>query len=1048
MIESLLRVALQQRLVVLVVAFALLGFGIDAARKLSIDAFPDVTNIQVQVATEAPGYSPEEVERFITVPVELAMTGLPGLTEMRSLSQMGLSIVTVIFTDATDVFFARQLVLERMLKAAPRMPRGVTPVLGPVNTVLGEIYQYTLEHPDDGQRALTYEELMERRTLQDWVVRPLLRTIPGVAEVNSQGGYVKQYQVLPSPDRLRHFGISLREVFDSLDRNNANSGGGVLPQFDHQFLIRGVALITDLDDIRRIVLKEVGGVPVYLGNVAEVRIGHEVRVGAMIKNGQTESVCGIVMMLRGGNAKEITERVKAKVAEINANGTLPGGLRIVPFYDRTVLVDAALATVTSSLTQGIVLVVAILFVFMGEVRSSLIVCITLVLTPLLTFLVMNHYGISANLMTLGGLAIAIGMVVDGSIVVAENAMSHLSRRRDSGASKVRIVFDSTLEVGTPVLFGVGVVVLVFVPLLLLEGMEGKLFAPLALTIVIAQLISLVLALTLAPVLSSWVLVPHEQAGTRLIAWMKRPYAGLLHWLMPRPVLVVAAMFTLLTAALGLVPFLGTSFIPILNEGTITPAVWRLPNIAFDESLRMETESMRQVMQVPGVRMAVSKLGRGEAPIDPVLPNESDPVVTLAPQDEMPAGWDKTRIEDEIRERLLRALPGIQLVMTQPIAARVDEMVTGVRSQVVIKLFGEDLPVLKEISEGIAKVLQGIRGTRDLRIQRVTGQQYLVAEVDRPAIARHGLNASDIHDIIEMAVAGKRATEIFEGFRRFDAVVRFPEAFRDTVEHFHTLLLTSPAGALVPLDDLAHIGLQDGPAQITREMARRRIVIGTNLVDRDVGSYVAEAQKKIAQVVDLPEGYSLVWGGQFENMQRAMERLGITVPVTIAMIFFLLFLLFNSARHATLILLLLPFSCIGGVFGLYVSGEYLSVPASIGFIALLGIAVLNGVVLVTRILDLRRAGLDQHDACVQACLQRLRPVLMTATTTLLGLIPMLFATGPGSEVQRPLAIVVISGLAFSTALTLLVLPTIYHWFEETQTNPLLSGDPERLERAAR
>jgi cobalt-zinc-cadmium resistance protein CzcA len=1034
MLEALVRAALQQRLVVLIVALALLGFGIDAARKLSIDAFPDVTNIQVQVATEAPGYSPEEVERFITVPVELAMIGAPGLTELRSLSQNGLSIVTVVFTDATDIYFARQLVLERMLQAAARMPRGVTPVLGPVSTALGEIYQYTLERPDDGRRALTYEELMERRTLQDWVVRPLLRTIPGVAEVNSQGGYVRQYQVLPSPDRLRHFKISLREVFNALDRNNANSGGGVLPQFAHQFLIRGLGLITSLDDIRRIVLREIGGTPVFVRDVAEVRFGHEVRVGAMIKNGYTESVCGIVMMIRGGNAKEVTERVKAKVAKINADGTLPDGLQIVPFYDRTELVDAALNTVTMALAQGIVLVVAILFVFMGEIRSSLIVCATLVLTPLLTFIVMNHYGISANLMTLGGLAIAIGMVVDGSIVVAENAASHLNRRRDSGESKVRIVFESTLEVGTPVIFGVGVVVLVFVPLLLLEGMEGLLFAPLALTIAIAQLISLVLGMTLAPALSSYLLKPQAQTETRLIAWMKRPYARLLHWLMPKGALVVAVMVGLLAAALGLFPLLGTSFIPILNEGTITPAVIRLPKIAFDESLRMETESMRQVMEVPGVRMAVSKLGRGETPVDPALPHESDPVVTLAPHGEMPEGWDKTRIEEEIRRRLHRALPGIQLVMTQPIAARVDEMVTGVRSQIVIKLFGEDLPVLKEKSEQIARVLRDIRGTRDLRLQLVTGQQYLVAELDRAAMARHGLNASDIHDIIEIAVAGKRATEIFEGFRRFDAVVRFPERFRDTVEHLHTLILMAPSGAVVPLDDVAEIGLRDGPAVITREMARRRVVIGANLVDRDVGTYVAEAQEKIARAVDLPEGYSLVWGGQFENMQRAMARLGVTVPITIAMIFFLLFLLFNSLRYAALILLLLPFSCIGGVFGLYASGEYLSVPASIGFIALLGIAVLNGVVMVSCILDLRKQGLSQHDACVKACMQRLRPVLMTATTTLLGLIPLLFATGPGSEVQRPLAVVVISGLAFSTALTLLVLPTVYRWFEEKRVEP--------------
>ncbi|WP_367026386.1 CusA/CzcA family heavy metal efflux RND transporter [Methylococcus sp. ANG] len=1028
MIEALLRAALKQRLVVLVVALALFGFGIDAARKLSVDAFPDVTNVQVQIAAEAPGRSPEEVERFITVPIEVAMTGLPGLTELRSLNKNGLSIVTLVFTDATDVYFARQLVMERLIEVASRMPEDVTPVLGPVSTALGEVYQYTLERPDDGQRALTYEELVERRTVQDWVVRPLLRSIPGVAEINSQGGFVKQYQVLANPDRLRHYEISLREVYESLARNNANSGGGILPHFAQQYLIRGVALISSLEDIRSIVLKEISGVPVHLGDVAEVRFGHEVRAGAIVKNGYTESVAGVVMMVRGGNAKEIVARIKARVDEINRKGMLPDGLRIVPFYDRTDLVDAALNTVTKALTEGILLVIGVLFVFMGEIRSSLIVVSTLILTPLLTFLVMNHYGISANLMTLGGLAIAIGMVVDGSVVVVENAVSQLSERRDTGESQVRIVFESTLEVGIPVIFGVGIIVLVFLPLLMLEGMEGKLFAPLALTIAIAQAISLVLGMVLAPVLSSYVLKPQAHAETRIITWIKRPYARLLHWLMPRGALVCTVMGTLLAAALALFPFLGTSFIPTLNEGTITPGVTRVPSIAFDESLRMEMEAMKLVMEVPGVKMAVSKLGRGESPADPAGPNEADPVVTLMPKSDMPDGWDKTRIEEEIR-RKLDVLPGIQLVMSQPIADRLDEMVSGVRSQVAIKLFGDDLSVLKEKGDEIAKVLKDIKGTKDLRVERVTGQQYLTIDVDRAAIARHGINASDIHDIIETAVGGKKATEIYEGQRRFDAVVRYPESFRNSVERIHTIALLSPNGAVVPLDDVAHIRLQDGPAQISRETGRRRIVIGANLEDRDVGGYVAEAQQKIARMVDLPEGYSLDWGGQFENMQRAMARLGITVPITIAMIFFLLFVLFNSLRYAALILLELPFSCIGGIFGLFATGEYLSVPASVGFIALFGVAVLNGVVLVSCIIDLRTNGYSQYDACMQACMQRLRPVLMTASAALLGLIPMLFGTGPGSEIQRPLAIVVISGLVFSTALTLLVLPTVYRWFEE-------------------
>ncbi len=1030
MIDALVRIALQQRLIVVVVAVALLAFGFNAARHLSVDAFPDVTNVQVQIATEAPGRSPEEVERFVTVPLEIAMTGLPALTEMRSLNKPGLSLITLVFTDETDVYFARQLVMERLMEVGSRMPQGVTPVLGPVSTGLGEVYQYTLDRPDDGTRALTEQELTERRIVQDWVVRPLLRSIPGVAEINSQGGYEKQYQVLVNPDRLRHYHLSIQQVYEALARNNANSGGGVLPRYAEQYLIRGIGLIKSLDDVGAIVLKEVDGTPVYIRDVAEVKIGPGVRAGALVKNGDTESVGGVVMMIRAGNAKEVVSRIQDRVAEINAKGMLPDGLQIKAFYDRSELVDAAIHTVVKVLIEGVIFVVAILIIFLGDLRSAVVVVATLVLTPLLTFLVMNHYGLSANLMSLGGLAIAIGLMVDGSVVVVENAFAHLGRE-NHGESRIRIIFNAVKEVGTPVIFGVGIIILVFLPLMTLEGMEGKMFAPLAYTIAIALFMSLVLSLTLTPVLSSYLLKVepgHGDHGTKAIAAMKKPYLKLLHWALGNRRTTLAAAGGLLIFTLALFPFLGTSFIPEMKEGSVVPGLNRVPNISLDESIKMEMQAMKMIMEVPGVKSAISGVGRGESPADPQGQNESSPIVSLKPRDEWPKGWTQDDIAEAMRAKL-NTLPGVQVVMAQPISDRVDEMVTGVRSDVAIKVFGDDLEMLKKKAEEIAKVAQSIQGAQDLRVERVTGQQYLSIDIDRQAIARIGINASDVHDVIETAIGGKEATQVFEGERRFAGVVRLPERFRDDVESIRSLIVTSPNGAQVNLDSIARIAVVDGPAQISRELAKRRIVVGVNVKDRDLGGFVAELQQKVGEKVKLPEGYYLEWGGQFQNMERALGHLAIIVPITIGAIFFLLFLLFGSLRMASLIIMVLPFASLGGVIALFIAGEYLSVPASVGFIALWGIAVLNGVVLVSYIRSLRQEGYSVEDAVVKGAALRFRPVMMTATVALLGLIPFLFATGPGSEVQRPLAIVVIGGLITSTLLTLVMLPTLYKWFDE-------------------
>jgi cobalt-zinc-cadmium resistance protein CzcA len=1033
MIAGLIRWSLQQRVLLAVMCVVFLVAGIFAVKKLSVDAFPDVTNVQVQVATEAPGRPPTEIERFITAPIEIAMTGLPGLVEMRSLNRNGVSLITLVFTDKTDVYFARQLVLERLIEVTQRMPSGISPVLGAVSTGLGEVYQYTLENKDDrgadGKlKPLSEEELRKRREVQDWVVRPMLRSIMGVADINSQGGYARQYQVKVNPDRLRYYGLSLQDVFGAVARNNANSSGGALPALSEQYLIRGVGLIASLEDVGNIALKEFQGTPVYVKDVASVQFGSEVRQGAIIKDGETESVAGIVQMIRGGNAREIVTRIKARVAEINDKQILPDGLQIVPFYDRSDLVNTAMKTVAKVLAEGVILVVIILFVFLGDVRSSVIVVATLVLTPLLTFLVMNRIGLSANLMSLGGLAIAIGLMVDGAVVVVENAFAKLGDPANVGKSKPRVILEAASEVGKPVLYGVGIIILVFLPLLSLQGMEGKMFAPLALTIAIALTISLVLSFTMTPMLCSFILKGGAEHDTWLLRKLKVPYLRMLDWCMLHPRKVVAGALLAMLGSFALVPFLGTAFIPTMQEGSITPVIVRVPKISITESIKLETEALKAIKTVPEVSTVVSRLGRGESAADPGQPHESDPIVVLKPKDEWRKGFTQDDIANEIRDKL-KFLPGVEIAISQPIAARVDEMVSGVRSQVAVKIFGDDLEELRKAGDAIASALMATHGATDLRVERVSGQEYLTVRIDRNNIARYGINVEDVNALIEIAVQGKVATQVFEGERRFDAVVRLPPENRSSVESISSLVLRAPTGAIVPLRDLAEITLSDGPAQISREGGKRRLVIGVNVQGRDLGGFVAEARQRIEREVKLPESYYLVWGGQFENMERAIGTLAIIIPITILAIFFLLFMLFGSVRYATLVITVLPLAAIGGLVALAISGEYLSVPAAVGFINLWGIAVLNGVVLVSFIRQQRDHGMDTDEAIREGCIHRFRPVMMTAMVALLALIPMLFSDGPGSEVTRPLAVVVIGGLFSSTSLTLLLVPVLYRWFEE-------------------
>jgi cobalt-zinc-cadmium resistance protein CzcA len=869
---------------------------------------------------------------------------------------------------------------------------------------------------------------MDRRTLQDWVIRPLLKGLQDVVDVNAMGGFVKQYQVMVEPGLLRKYDLALHDVFESVAKNNANAGGNILEKHAEKYIVRGVGLIKTLGDIENIVVKEVGGTPVYVRDVAEVQIGQAVRHGAAVLNGEREVVASIVLMLRGGNARTVVQAVKDKVDEIHAKHLLPDGLRIVPFYDRIELITAALGTVYKALLEGVVLVVLILFLFLGNVRSALIVTATLIVTPLVTFIVMGQVGLTANLMSLGGLVIAIGMMVDASVVVVENVFRLLSEHGAGQQDRRKLVLQAVKEVGQPVIFGILIIVIVFLPILSLQGMEGKMFQPMAYTIMIALLVSLVLSLTLSPVLCSLFLKSGSEDDTFLLRWAKRVYLPTLRWALGHRKTVLLMAVLLLGGTLMLFPFLGGEFIPILNEAALTPQTIRLPSISLEKSIEIEKEMQRAVMEFPEVRMVVSKIGRSELGNDPQEPNSSDPVVTLKPMEEWTTAKTKPELDEAIRKRLER-VPGASFLLSQPIQQRVDELLSGVRSEATVKIMGEDLSVLRRTAEEIQAIMTSVRGVKDVRVEQLFGQAYLTIDIDRGKIARHGINVAQIREIITTAIGEESATRVYEGQRRFDLILRYPIQYRNSVDTISNILLTTASGALIPLADLAKVELQEGPALISREGLQRRIYVGFNTFGRDIESIVAEAQKKIQQQIKLPAGYRLVWGGSFENMQRAMARLKIIVPITIGIIFMLLFSSFNSVRYAALIILNLPFAMIGGIVALWLTGEYLSVPASVGFINLFGVAVLNGIVLVSYIIKLREEGEQGDEAIINGCLLRLRPVLMTALVALLGLIPLALAHGIGSEVQRPLAVVVIGGLITSTLLTLVVLPALFPWFEE-------------------
>lgn len=1027
MLEKLITYMLRQKGMVLFLSLLIIAFGLYSYLKLPIDAFPDVTNIQVEVISHADGLSAIEIERNVTYPIEMAMRGLPDIEQMRSVTKFGLSIVTIVFKDNVDIYFARQLVFERLAEAREKVPKGVEVTLGPIGTVMGEIYQYTLEGkiPDDPQQKIAY--LTNLRTIQEWIVTPQLKNVAGVSEINSYGGYFKQYQVIVSPEKLLKYSLTVGDVYTAIGNNNENVGGNLLERGTDQYIVRGVGLIKNLSDIENIVLKSQGGTPTYIRDVAQVKVGEAVRMGAAMKNGKDEAVGGIVMMLRGENSRDVVRRVADKVSEINENNVLPAGIKLVPYYDRGTIVKASVSTVNKALVEGALLVLIVLYLLLNSIRGSIVVLIALPLSLLVTFIVMKLTGISANLMSLGGLAISIGMIIDTTIIQVENVQRHLSEEGEH-QPKLLTVLKAVMEVRKPSIFGELIIALTFIPIISLEGIEGKMFSPLAITVAIALLASLLLSIFVIPVLCMMFLKSRPEKESFIMKHANRLYLPMLDYAMDKKRVVLSVAAVLLVASLFLVTRLGTEFIPTMDEGSFDMDVSMLPGVSLAKAMEVNKRAAEKLKQFDELDVVVSRTGQTGVALDTRGADKTGYVGIFKPKSEWKRDVSKEELTNEMRESL-ESIAGITFGFSQPIQCRIDELVAGTRAQLILKLFGEDIGVLSDKSTEIAKVLSTIRGGTDLNAEKVSGQPYLTVDIDRSKIARYGLNISDVQKVIEIAVAGKAASQLYEENRSFDISVRLPEEKRNSLEALRNLLITTNTGINVPLEQLAQVDMVEGPVQISRQDGVRRIGIEMNITGRDIGSFVAEAKKEIKEKIELPPGYYLTWGGQFENQQRAMRKLMIIGPVAIGLILLLLYMTFRSIRLALLVISNLPFALIGGVFALYVSGQYLSVPASVGFVVLFGVAVLNGLVLVSRIAQLRDEGLELQEAIRKGARDRLRPVLMTASIAIFSLIPMLLASGTGSEIQKPLATVVVGGLFTSTLLTLLIIPSVYGWFEK-------------------
>jgi len=1011
MLAALIRFALTQRLLVLVLTALLIGAGIQSLLGLPIDAFPDVSTTQVKIILKAPGMTPEEVETRLAVPVEQEMLGIPHQRLLRSVSKYALTDITIDFEDGTDIYWARQQVGERLASAMDNLPPGVSGGLAPIPTPLGEMFMFTI----DGDLPLA-----DKRVLLDWVIRPQLRTIPGVADVNSLGGEVRTFEVVPNPQRLAARGLALKDLQAVLEANNRNDGAGRLADGEEALLVRAEGAIRNLDDVRAIVLQAQDGIIVRVGDVAEVRFGALTRYGAVTQSGQGEAVQGLVLGLRGANAQAVVDGVKARLAEIAP--TLPAGVSIQPFYDRSNLVDRAVGTVSKALLEAIVLVVLLLLAFLGNLRAALVVALMLPLSALATFILMRLFGLSANLMSLGGLAIAIGMLVDAAVVVVENVESQLADAQEN-LPTLHLIFRAAREVAAPVTSGIVIIILVFLPLLTLQGLEGKMFGPVALTIVFALASSLLMALTVVPVLASWLIKRGAHHQPWLVGKLAALYDRVLASALANARLYVIGALLALLAAGGAFLFLGKSFMPTMDEGDLIMQLEKLPSIGIEQTIAIDTAVQKAILaKVPEVKAIVARAGADELGLDPMGLNQTDTFMVLQPR----STWrnpDPAWLADQLRA-VMADFPGIGYAFTQPIDMRVSEMLTGVRGDLAIKIFGPDLATLNRLAVDIESTVKAVRGAEDTFTLKNDGVQYLKIAVDRLAAGRLGLNVDDIQNDLKALLEGRMVGTVIEQGRRTPVVLRGPDSLRASPADFEALRLALPGGASAPLAAVAKIERIDGPVKVDRENAQRYVVVQSNVRDRDLVGFVDDAKAAVARDVKLPEGYRLAWGGQFENQQRAAARLMVVVPVALLLIFFLLFSTFGSVRQALLVLSNIPFAMIGGIFGLLVCGEYLSVPASVGFIALLGIAVLNGVVMVTYFNQLLARGMSLADVVVEGAKRRLRPVMMTASIAAFGLVPMLFASGPGSEVQRPLAIVVIGGLLSSTALTLVLLPILF------------------------
>ncbi|MCL5103902.1 MAG: CusA/CzcA family heavy metal efflux RND transporter [Armatimonadetes bacterium] len=1024
MINNIIRFSIEQRFFILLFTLLLIGVGTWSGMQLPIDAVPDITNKQVQINTSAPALAPAEVERQITSPLEVAFSGMPHLKETRSISQFGLSQVTVIFEDDIDIYFARQLVAERLQAAREQLPTGVNPEMGPVTTGLGEIYTVIVDGP---------QSLMERRTLLDWVVKPQLRKVAGVSEVNSFGGLEKQFQVVVNPQRLLAYHLTLRQVTEALEENNQNAGGAYIRRGDEQELVRGVGFIRDQEDIRNIVLSAENGTPVCIKDVADVTLGPAIRQGAVTRNGKGEAVIGITMLLMGENGRVVVERAKDRLEQVQK--TLPAGTRLIGFLDRSALINRTLGTATRNLVEGGILVIVVLFLFLLQLRAGLIVSSAIPLAMLFAIAGMRYYGVSANLMSLG--AVDFGLIVDGAVIIVENTVRRLAeQQRHLGRELLQEEKDETVrraasEVLKPAVFGVGIIIATYIPILTLGGTEGKMFKPMAQTVIFALVGALLLSLTLIPALCTIFLRVRRERENRVLDWLAGIYKPALEWAIGNRAFTVGTAVAVFVACAALFPLLGSEFLPQLDEGAINIQPVYLPSISLEKSIERAGVLERALLrEFPDeIDQVITRIGRPEVATDPMLVSQHDVQISLRPRQQ----WRNAHSKDELVAKMAEvaeSMPGMAVSFTQPIQMRMSELIEGIgiRSDLGIKIFGDDMQVLGQKGAEIARLMQGVRGAEDVSVETTQGLPVLNISIRRDQVARYGINVADVQRVIETAVGGTQAGRVVEGNRRFDLVVRLASEYRDDPAGIGEILVPAPGGEQMPLAQLADIRSVEGPVQISRENGERRVVVQANVRGRDLGSFVEEVRRRVETQVKLPTGYHLEYGGTYEHMESGRARLMLVVPVTFLVIFLLLFSTFGSLRQAGLVFTGIPFAITGGILALLLRGMHFSMSAGIGFIALFGVAVLNGVVLVTFINHLRAEGVPTKEAVVNGCLVRLRPVLMTAAVASIGFIPMALAHGAGAEVQKPLATVVIGGLVTSTLLTLFVLPTIYLWSE--------------------